>query len=111
LTIRNGYAPLEPDYRGLSQVRPDPAQQYARISASVSTGHTMHRLTNYAVAVDGDAARASTYVDVLIFAPDNNSGVNAVGFHDDELIRTAAEGWRIARRRFTAVRIVAIGEN
>ena len=37
-------------------------------------------------------------------AQDNGSGVNAVGFYDDELVRTAA-GWRIARRRFTPVRV------
>lgn len=73
-------------------------------------GHTMHRLSNHAVTVDGDAARASTYVDVLIFAPDNNSGVNAVGFYDDELVRTA-EGWRIARRRLTTVRVAPVGGN
>lgn len=71
-------------------------------------GHTLHRLTNFAIDVDGDTAAARTYVDALIFAPDNNSGVNAVGFYDDELIRTPA-GWRIARRRFTAVRMSTVG--
>ncbi|MGE2717260.1 nuclear transport factor 2 family protein [Mycolicibacterium litorale] len=71
-------------------------------------GHTLHRLTNFAIAVDGDAATARTYVDALIFAPDNSSGVNAVGFYDDELVR-APDGWRIARRRFTAVRVSTVG--
>jgi 3-phenylpropionate/cinnamic acid dioxygenase small subunit len=71
-------------------------------------GHTLHRLTNFAVDVDGDTARARAYVDALIFAPDNNSGVNAVGFYDDELARTP-EGWRIARRRFTTVRVSTVG--
>ncbi|MFV8161526.1 nuclear transport factor 2 family protein [Mycobacterium sp. 134] len=70
-------------------------------------GHTMHRLSNHAIAVDGDAATARTYIDGLIMAQDNNSGVNAVGFYDDELVRTA-DGWRIARRVFTAVRIVNV---
>ncbi|OBB19133.1 polyketide cyclase [Mycolicibacterium setense] len=70
-------------------------------------GHTMHRLSNHAIAVDGDTATARTYVDALIMAQDNNSGVNAVGFYDDELVRTA-DGWRIARRRFTPVRVVAV---
>lgn len=69
-------------------------------------GHTMHRLSNYAIAVDGDTATARTYIDGLIMAQDNNSGVNAVGFYDDELVRTSA-GWRIARRRFTPVRVIA----
>ncbi|MUL83052.1 MULTISPECIES: nuclear transport factor 2 family protein [unclassified Mycolicibacterium] len=79
--------------------------------AHAMAGHTMHRLSNHAIAVDGDTATARTYVDSLIMSPesnpDNNSGVNAVGFYDDELVRTAA-GWRIARRRFTPVRIVMV---
>lgn len=70
-------------------------------------GHTMHRLSNHAIAVDGDTATARTYIDGLIMAQDNNSGVNAIGFYDDELVRTPA-GWRIARRRFTAVRITNV---
>lgn len=70
-------------------------------------GHTMHRLTNMAITVTGDTATARTYVDGLILAADNASGVNAIGFYDDELIRTV-DGWRIARRRFTPVRIVAV---
>lgn len=70
-------------------------------------GHTMHRLSNHTIAVDGDVATARTYIDGLIMAQDNNSGVNAVGFYDDELVRTA-DGWRIARRRFTPVRVTAV---
>ncbi|MDF3341541.1 nuclear transport factor 2 family protein [Mycolicibacterium septicum] len=70
-------------------------------------GRTMHRLSNHTIAVDGDAATARTYIDGLIMAQDNNSGVNAVGFYDDELVRTA-DGWRIARRRFTPVRVTAV---
>ncbi|OFB36793.1 polyketide cyclase [Mycolicibacterium sp. (ex Dasyatis americana)] len=70
-------------------------------------GHTMHWLSNHAIAVDGDTATTRTYIDGLIMAQDNNSGVNAVGFYDDELVRTPA-GWRIARRRFTAVRIANV---
>lgn len=70
-------------------------------------GHTMHRLSNHAISVDGDTATARTYIDGLILAPDNNSGVNAVGFYDDELVRTT-DGWRVARRKFTTVRIGTI---
>ncbi|BBY18559.1 nuclear transport factor 2 family protein [Mycolicibacterium litorale] len=76
--------------------------------AHAMAGHTLHRLTNFAIDVDGDHASARTYVDALIFAPDNNTGVNAVGFYDDELVRTGA-GWRIARRRFTSVRVSTVG--
>ena len=71
-------------------------------------GHTLHRLSNRAVAVDGDKAVARTYVDALIMAGDNQSGVNGIGFYDDEIVRTSA-GWRIARRRFTAVRVSTVG--
>lgn len=71
-------------------------------------GHTMHRLSNIVIALDGDRATARTYVDGLILAADNASGVNAIGIYDDEIVRTA-NGWRIARRTFTAVRITAVG--
>lgn len=71
-------------------------------------GHTMHRLSNQAITIDGNEANARTYVDALIMAGDNNSGVNGIGFYDDEIVRTDA-GWRIARRRFTSVRIAAVG--
>ena len=71
-------------------------------------GDTMHRMSNQVIAVDGDRAEARTYVDGLILGPDNTSGVNAVGFYDDDLVRTA-DGWRIARRRFTPVRVTTVG--
>jgi uncharacterized protein (TIGR02246 family) len=71
-------------------------------------GHTMHRLTNQAIALDGDKATARTYIDAVIMAGDNQGGVNALGFYDDEIVR-GADGWRIARRRFTQVRVTAFG--
>lgn len=71
-------------------------------------GHTLHRLSNQDIMVDGDNAVARTYVDAVIMFGDNQSGVNAWGFYDDEIVRTAS-GWRIARRRFTQVRITTFG--
>lgn len=71
-------------------------------------GQTLHRLTNHAITVDGDRATARTYIDGLIMAADNNSGVNATGFYDDEIVRTT-DGWRIARRRYTQVRLTTVG--
>ncbi len=71
-------------------------------------GHTLHRLTNQAITLDGDKASARTYIDAVIMFGDNQSGVNAWGFYDDEIVRTA-DGWRIARRRFTQVRITTFG--
>ena len=76
--------------------------------AHAMAGHTMHRLTNQVIAVDGDAAEARTYVDALIMLADNNSGVNAAGFYDDELVRTE-DGWRVARRNFIQVRVAQVG--
>jgi 3-phenylpropionate/cinnamic acid dioxygenase small subunit len=74
-----------------------------------SMGHTMHRLSNLAIDVDGASARARTYVDAVLMAADGGSGVNAVGFYDDELVH-GPDGWRIATRRFTHVHFAAIGE-
>ena len=71
-------------------------------------GHTMHRLSNQAITVDGDKAAARTYIDGLIMFGDNTSGVNAIGFYDDEIVRTK-DGWRIARRRYTQVRLSTVG--
>ncbi|WP_156686086.1 nuclear transport factor 2 family protein [Mycobacterium sp. Marseille-P9652] len=71
-------------------------------------GHTLHRLSNQAIAVDGDRATARTYVDALIMAADNRGCVNGIGFYDDECVRTP-DGWRIARRQFTTVRVSEVG--
>ncbi len=77
--------------------------------AHAMAGHTMHRLTNQVIIVDGDTAQARTYVDALIMMGDNKSGVNGIGYYDDDIVRTDT-GWRIARRRFTAVRVATVGE-
>jgi len=69
--------------------------------------NTLHRMSNQIVDVNGDAATARTYVDALILGPDG-SGVNAIGYYDDELARTG-DGWRISKRKFTSVRLVMVG--
>lgn len=61
-------------------------------------------MTNHVIDVEGDHASARSYVDAWITSVDNASGINAIGFYDDEGVRTG-EGWRIARRRFTQVRL------
>ncbi|OBF06435.1 polyketide cyclase [Mycobacterium sp. ACS4054] len=71
-------------------------------------GHTLHRLTNQAITVAGDTATARTYVDALIMFADNQSGANGIGYYDDDIVRTT-DGWRIARRRFTVVRVSTVG--
>lgn len=69
-------------------------------------GYTLHRITNPVIDLDGDRATARCYVDVWVMAADNASGVNGSGFYDDEIVRTS-DGWRIARRTFTKVRLAA----
>jgi uncharacterized protein (TIGR02246 family) len=76
-------------------------------ASHAAAGHTMHRMTNHVIDIDGDRAAARTYVDAYILAPGSTAGVNAVGIYDDELVRTA-DGWRVARRRFTPVRVSAV---
>jgi SnoaL-like domain len=71
--------------------------------AHAGAANTMHRMSNQVVEVDGDTATMRTYVDALILAGDG-SGVNAIGFYDDEAARTP-DGWRIRRRTFTPVRL------
>ncbi|MCV7075787.1 nuclear transport factor 2 family protein [Mycobacterium szulgai] len=71
-------------------------------------GHLLHRLSNQVITIDGDTAVARAYVDALIMMADNQTGVNGIGFYDDEIVRTP-DGWRIARRRFTAVRVSTVG--
>lgn len=75
--------------------------------AHAMAGHTMHRMSNQVITVDGDRAEARCYVDGLIMSGDNQSGVNAIGFYDDDIVRTG-NGWRIARRRFTPVRVAVV---
>ena len=77
--------------------------------AHALAGHTMHRLTNQVITINGDEAQSRTYIDALIMVGDTGSGVNAAGFYDDDFVRTE-RGWRIARRRFTQVRVAQVGD-
>ncbi len=70
--------------------------------AHLGAGHTLHRITNPAVVATEGGASARCYVDAIVMGADNLSGVRAVGFYDDELIRTD-HGWQIHHRRFTSV--------
>lgn len=71
-------------------------------------GHTLHRLSNLAIDVDGDTATARSYVDAVLMAPDGQTGLNARGFYDDQLVSTS-DGWRIRHRRYTMVHFDTIG--
>jgi 3-phenylpropionate/cinnamic acid dioxygenase small subunit len=67
-------------------------------------GHTLHRITNQRVERGGSSVTACCYVDVLLMAPDGQLIMNGAGFYDDHLVHTD-DGWKIARRRFTSVRM------
>jgi SnoaL-like domain len=73
-------------------------------------GPTYHRLSNFAIDVNGDSASARTYVQaVLMMTPgDGANWVEATGHYDDELVRTG-EGWRINRRVTKTPRIITGG--
>ena len=77
------------------------------VEAHAGMGPTQHRVTNAAITLDGDRATARTYVDMVGMAPDGASGVNSIGWYDDELVRTH-DGWRIARRRHRTLHMHAI---
>ena len=78
------------------------------VQAHQSAGHTLHRLTNHHVTVDGETVRARCYVDGIIMGSDNLTGVRAVGFYDDD-VRHTDDGWQIQRRRFTPVFFEGVG--
>lgn len=78
------------------------------VTTHAAAGHTMHRVSNIVVTVSGDTAQAHAYVDALVMSTDGQSGVNAVGYYDDDLVRTA-DGWKVTRRTFTTVRIAPVG--
>jgi 3-phenylpropionate/cinnamic acid dioxygenase small subunit len=98
----------EPDYGDIGTWHGVDAVTEFMEQSHAMAGHTMHRISNQVIDVSGDRPKARTYVDGLILAPDNKSGVNAVGFFDDHIVRTA-DGWRIARRSFTPVRATTVG--
>lgn len=74
-------------------------------AAHVGAEHTLHRMTNQAVEIAADTATVRTYVDALILFP--GGGANPVGYYDDHVVRTS-QGWRIAHRIFTSVRIAEV---
>jgi hypothetical protein len=120
LTVRYATAIDTTQYSLLTKVFTDDAQvdygevgqwtggaEVATFMAAAHTGatHTMHRMTNQAVDIDGDTATVRTYVDALILFA--GGGANPVGYYDDHVVRTG-DGWRIARRKYTSVRLVAV---
>jgi 3-phenylpropionate/cinnamic acid dioxygenase small subunit len=68
----------------------------------VSLGSSIHLITNVALAPMGDAVTACCYIHGVVLTEDRAAAIHAFGRYDDELVSTP-EGWKIARRRYTAV--------
>jgi len=74
--------------------------------AHAGMGPTQHRLTNFAVEVDGDRATSSTYVhSVTVLASGPDDWIDTIGAYDDEFVGGPG-GWRISRRCFTVTRML-----
>jgi 3-phenylpropionate/cinnamic acid dioxygenase small subunit len=71
-------------------------------------GHSLHRITNQSFAWEGEAVAVRSYVDVLVLLSDNVRGAQSAGYYDDVVVRRE-DGWRIARRTFTMVRLQILG--
>lgn len=84
-------------------------EEITSFMVEVHTGPSLHRLSTMAISVDGDRATARTYVEALVLMADQRTGANSSGYYDDEIVRTA-DGWRIARRTHTGVRLVWIND-
>ena len=75
-------------------------------AAHVDFGNTNHMLSNFVIDVDGDRARATSSVHVVLaYARDPRRWVESVGRYEDRLVRTPA-GWQIAERRTILTRTV-----
>lgn len=68
-------------------------------------GPTLHRMSNIVIGAIPGGAKTRTYVDAIL-TPKEADGVfhQGLGYYDDEFVKTST-GWKIKKRRFTAVRI------
>ena len=74
-------------------------------------GPTYHRMSNFAIDVDGDRATVRSYVHavLMVTAADPSNWVDAIGHYEDVFVRTA-EGWRIRSRISRTARVLTGGE-
>jgi 3-phenylpropionate/cinnamic acid dioxygenase small subunit len=76
-------------------------------TAHAAMGPTNHMLSNFVIEIEGNEARASTYVHAVLAAPDDpSSWIDAVGRYEDRLVH-ADDGWRIAFRQFRVTRLMS----
>ncbi len=86
----------------------DSSEAVTRFMEVSHSGPSQHRLSNFAITIEGNKARARTYVDAMVLGPGGWGGAQSIGYYDDELVQTAA-GWKIARRRYIPVRMKLLG--
>lgn len=86
----------------------DNRESVARFMELSHSGPSLHRLSNFAITVEGGQARSRCYVDALVYGPGGWGGARAVGYYDDELV-AGNEGWQIARRRHTGISMRFLG--
>ena len=95
----------ECDYGSFGKWRGPAAITLYMKQAHADVGATMHRITNIEIAMGDGRADARSYVDALLLPMSDGGPVHhAVGYYDDQLIRTS-NGWRIARRQFVPVKL------
>jgi 3-phenylpropionate/cinnamic acid dioxygenase small subunit len=70
-------------------------------------GRSLHRITNCVVTGHPGGAAARSYVDAVVMFPDNQNGTRAIGYYDDQLIRTP-DGWRITQRRYSMIHLAML---
>lgn len=69
-------------------------------------GATLHRLSNIVIETEDTTATARSYVDALLMPINSGDKVNrGIGYYDDDLVKTP-QGWKICKRRFSAVQLV-----
>jgi 3-phenylpropionate/cinnamic acid dioxygenase small subunit len=92
------------EYEGIGTWESAEAITDFMVTAHAGMGHTMHRISNIAIDLEGagDRAVARCYLDGILMAADGETGFNPIGFYDDELVLTP-DGWRIAHRTFIMV--------
>jgi hypothetical protein len=60
---------------------------------------TQHAMLNHCISIDGDTAKAFTYVNwrLVLYGTEGGDYLTGFAYYDDALIRTA-DGWRIKHR-------------
>lgn len=86
----------------------DSRESVTRFMELSHSGPSLHRLSNFAITVEGGQARSRCYVDAVVYGPGGWGGARAIGYYDDVLV-AGNEGWQIARRRHTGVSMRFLG--